>query len=108
MKNKSISPLISAEELQHILGKENLKVFDVRGIWGTQPHSQYEEYKKGHIPTAVFLDWTKEFLEQNIDVNLEKLLLYSSLSISLRLSDARRFSSRSLYSIHFLINCFLF
>lgn len=32
-QKKSNTPLISTEELHKILGKPNVKVFDVRGTW---------------------------------------------------------------------------
>jgi len=68
-----ISPLISAKELNNVLGQSNLKIFDVRGIWGTNPRSLYDEYKAEHIPTAQFLDWRKEFIEVNIAPNLAQI-----------------------------------
>lgn len=55
--------LISVHELKDILGKPNVKVFDVRGIWGKTPNSLYEDYVLGHIPNAIFLDWRKEFID---------------------------------------------
>ena len=84
MKKEVKSPLISAEDLNEILGKKNIKVFDVRGIWGTNPDSLYEEYKQGHIPTAVFLDWRKEFLEQDLDPNLAQVSSYEEAKESFK------------------------
>lgn len=71
MNNKS--PIIKADELNKILDKKDVKIFDVRGIWGANPSSLYEEYKQEHIKNAYFLDWTKEFLEQNKDINLAQV-----------------------------------
>ncbi len=67
------SPLISAKELNEVLGKSNVKIFDVRGTWGTNPRSLRNDYFLGHIPGAVFLDWTKEFIEQDIVPNLAQV-----------------------------------
>jgi len=67
------SPIIKAEKLNEILDKEDVKIFDVRGIWGANPSSLYEEYKQSHIKNAYFLDWRKEFIEQNKDVNLAQV-----------------------------------
>lgn len=64
------SPLISALELQPLLNKKNVKVFDIRGNWGAPPVSNYDDYLKGHIPTAIYLDWTKYFLQQDLPIGL--------------------------------------
>jgi thiosulfate/3-mercaptopyruvate sulfurtransferase len=64
------SPLISASELNTLLGKENIKVFDIRGRWGSPPASGYDDYVKGHIPGAVYMDWTKHFLKQDMPIPL--------------------------------------
>ncbi|SEL43637.1 thiosulfate/3-mercaptopyruvate sulfurtransferase [Aquimarina amphilecti] len=66
-------PLISAKELSTILGQDNIKVFDVRGIWGTNPKPLFDEYKVEHIPTASFLDWRKEFIETDIVPSLAQI-----------------------------------
>jgi len=71
--NKLIMPLITAEELYHILEKPTVKVFDVRGTWGKNPRSLYQEYIDGHIPTALFLDWRKAFIEPDIAPNLAQV-----------------------------------
>ncbi|WP_108803749.1 sulfurtransferase [Aquimarina sp. Aq107] len=73
---KILSPLISAKELNNILRKSNIKIFDVRGTWGVDPKSLYDEYKIGHIPTASFLDWRKEFIEVNVTPNLAQISSY--------------------------------
>lgn len=65
-----ISPLISAHELSGVLDQSNVKVFDVRGTWSSPARALYEDYLKGHIPGASFIDWTKDFLEQGTAINL--------------------------------------
>ncbi|WP_299439543.1 rhodanese-like domain-containing protein [uncultured Aquimarina sp.] len=67
------SPLVAAKELNDILGQPNVKVFDVRGVWGTDPRSLYNEYTLEHIPTASFLDWRKEFIEINVVPSLAQV-----------------------------------
>ncbi|MCW9034557.1 MAG: rhodanese-like domain-containing protein [Rhodospirillales bacterium] len=64
------SPLISANELKEMLGEENIKIFDIRGKWGSPPTSSHDDYAKGHIPGAIYLDWVTHFLEPNTPVNL--------------------------------------
>lgn len=61
-----LSPLISANELEAVLNEPNTKVFDVRGVWGSDPRSLYDDYRAEHIPTSTFLDWRKEFIEQGV------------------------------------------
>ena len=68
--NNDDSPLISAIELKEILGEKNTKIFDIRGKWGDPPTSSFDDYAEGHIPYAVYLDWTTQFLEPNIALNL--------------------------------------
>lgn len=70
---KLVSPLITAIELNNIIGQPNVKIFDVRGIWGTEPTSLQHEYVDGHIPTATFLDWRKEFIEKDVVPNLAQV-----------------------------------
>lgn len=64
------SPLVTATELKNLLGRENIKIFDVRGRWGTPPVSDYDEYLTGHIPGAAFLDWTTQFLDPGLPIGL--------------------------------------
>ncbi|MEP3276643.1 MAG: sulfurtransferase [Stappiaceae bacterium] len=65
------SPLVSADQLEELLSEPTLKVFDVRGTWSTSPASASpHEYDAGHIPGAVFLDWTKHFVEQDVALGL--------------------------------------
>lgn len=70
MSSITQSPLISATELLEILDKPTTKLFDMRGTWSSPVRALPEEYQFGHIPGAVFLDWTTEFLEPDIAVGL--------------------------------------
>jgi len=78
------NPLITAQELNAILGKEAVKIFDVRGVWGKNPSSLFEDYNKEHIPTASFLDWKKEFIEQDKTPNLAQIASKSEVAISFK------------------------
>ncbi len=60
------SPLVSAEQLASLLGAPNVKIFDVRGTWATPARALPEDYAKGHIKGAAFLDWTKEFIATDV------------------------------------------
>lgn len=63
------TPLISALELAEIINQPNVKVFDIRGKWNGNPEEAKKEYRNSHIESAVFLDWTKHFLEQDKPIN---------------------------------------
>jgi thiosulfate/3-mercaptopyruvate sulfurtransferase len=63
-----MSSLITAQELKQRLGEPGLKVFDIRGRWGDPPLALRDEYSKGHIPGAVFLDWIQTFLEPGVPI----------------------------------------
>lgn len=69
-EKSSSSALFSAEDLLAILGSDSLKIFDVRGTWKAPARALYQDYVEGHIPGAIFLDWTKDFLEQKCALNL--------------------------------------
>ena len=64
------SPLISAEALAGMLGRSDVKIFDVRGTWSTPARALPEDYEAEHIQGAAFLDWTKHFLEQGVALGL--------------------------------------
>ena len=67
----SHSFLVSADRLESLLGDPAVKIFDVRGTWQTTPASALQEdYEKGHVPGAVFLDWTSHFIEQGVPLGL--------------------------------------
>jgi thiosulfate/3-mercaptopyruvate sulfurtransferase len=63
---ESDSWLIEADQLEGLLGEPSVKVFDVRGTWSTPARALSEDYAAGHIPGAVFLDWTAHFIEQGV------------------------------------------
>lgn len=60
------SPLISSDELLTLVDAPHVRVLDVRGRWSSPPRSLHEEYLKGHIPGATFVDWTQAFLAPGI------------------------------------------
>ncbi|WP_299404834.1 sulfurtransferase [Acaryochloris sp. IP29b_bin.148] len=57
------SPLISADQCLNLIHEPAVKIFDVRGKWGSSSTEASADYRKGHIPGAVFLDWRAHFLE---------------------------------------------
>lgn len=69
----SHSPLISAEQLNALLGDPTVKIFDVRGTWSTPARALPEDYAAGHIEGAVFLDWTQHFNAQDVPIGLAQL-----------------------------------
>jgi thiosulfate/3-mercaptopyruvate sulfurtransferase len=56
------SPLVSAQYVLDHLEDPQVKFFDVRGVWGDQPGALTEQYMQGHIPHAIYLDWTQELI----------------------------------------------
>lgn len=66
----SVSPLMSAQDVSGLLNEPHFKVFDVRGTWASPPRALPDDYAAGHIPGAVLLDWTAEFIEQGVRVGL--------------------------------------
>ena len=64
----SKSPLMSADQLNQLIGAPDVKIFDVRGTWSTPARALPEEYEAGHIEGAAFLDWTKYFNEQDVPI----------------------------------------
>ncbi len=67
-RNRGASVLISAQDLLRRLGQPGVKVFDVRGKWGAP--AQRDVYQDGHLPGAFFLDWTREFVDQDKPIHL--------------------------------------
>ena len=59
-------PLISADELKTVIDAPNVKIFDVRGTWASPARALPGDYDAGHIPSAVFLDWTQHFITQDV------------------------------------------
>ena len=64
------SPIISATELTKVIGRQNVKVFDVRGPWGGHPRDALLDYTQSHIPEAIFIDWAAHFLKPGVPVEL--------------------------------------
>ena len=61
-------PLVSTEWLAARLGEPGLRVVDVRGKVmppGSKPRylPKREEYEAGHVPGAVFVDWTRDIVD---------------------------------------------
>ena len=70
-----VDPLVSTDWLKEHLGDPGVRVVDIRGSVATRPagpgveEATYrgtpEEYAAGHIPGAVFVDWTKDIVDLN-------------------------------------------
>ncbi len=68
-----VDPLVTTDWLQEHLGDPGIRVVDIRGYVTTRPvgpgveEATYrgapEEYAAGHIPGAVFVDWTKDIVD---------------------------------------------
>ncbi len=65
-----VSPLVSAQDVLSLLDQPHVKLFDVRGAWSAPPRGQPDLYAEGHIPGAVFLDWTAEFIDRDAPISL--------------------------------------
>lgn len=69
----TFDPLVTAEWLEDHLADPDLRVVDIRGSVTTRPvapgveEATYrgapEEYLAGHIPGAVFVDWTRDIVD---------------------------------------------
>jgi len=60
--------VVSTEWLQAHLGDPDLRVADVRGVVrppGSSPRylPKREDYEEGHVPGAVFVDWTRDIVD---------------------------------------------
>ncbi|WP_298937405.1 rhodanese-like domain-containing protein [uncultured Ruegeria sp.] len=66
----SDSPLISIDQLEKLTGIPGVKCFDVRGTWKTPARALPDDYAEGHIPGAVFLDWTTHFIDPDEAIDL--------------------------------------
>ncbi|MEM7169391.1 MAG: sulfurtransferase [Pseudomonadota bacterium] len=64
------SPLVSIDQLEQMIGAPNIKIYDVRGTWKSPARALPEVYAEGHVPGAIFLDWTKHFLDSNEKLSL--------------------------------------
>jgi thiosulfate/3-mercaptopyruvate sulfurtransferase len=68
-----IPPLVTTEWLEAHLGEPDLQVVDMRGYVSTRPagpsaeeatyRGAREEYLQGHIPGAVYVDWTQDIVD---------------------------------------------
>ena len=73
--------LVSTEWLQRHLGSDGLVVVDIRGyvksrdLGGGQQVADYlpavDEYLVGHIPGAVFIDWTVDITDPDDEVKAQ-------------------------------------
>jgi thiosulfate/3-mercaptopyruvate sulfurtransferase len=69
----TIEPLVTTEWLEAHLGDPDLRVVDIRGYVSTRPvgpgveEATYrgapEEFRAGHIPGAVYVDWTTDIVD---------------------------------------------
>ncbi len=57
-------PLVDGDWLQERLSHPRVRVLDVRGRHPSSPlpHAKREEYRRGHIPGAAFVDWEHDFI----------------------------------------------
>ena len=70
-----VDPLVSTDWLQDHLGDPEVRIVDIRGYVTTRPvqpgveEATYrgapEEYAAGHIPGAVFVDWTEDIVDRD-------------------------------------------
>lgn len=73
--------LVSTEWLGDNLNSSNLRVVDIRGyvnttdLGGGKQHAEYlgarDEYEKGHIPGAVYVDWTVDIVDPDNPVKAQ-------------------------------------
>ena len=96
-----LTPLISAEDLNKLLGTPNVKIFDVRGIWGTDPRGLEDAYNTEHLPHAVFLDWRRHFIEQNVAPSLAQVADYEAVKASFKALGISLGDTVILYDDHY-------
>ena len=75
MINFSEHPLVEMEWLTEHLADSDLRIVDMRGYVRTQTNADGvqtatyvgapEEYAQAHIPGAVYLDWTRDIIDEN-------------------------------------------
>lgn len=73
--------LVTADWLKQHLHNDNVVVVDIRGsvssddLGGGRQKATYagspEAYAEGHIPGAVFIDWTKDIVDPNAEVKAQ-------------------------------------
>ncbi|MFK7856746.1 MAG: sulfurtransferase [Granulosicoccus sp.] len=78
------SALISAADLKSALDNPDTKLFDMRGTWSSPARSLPEDYAAGHIPSAVLIDWTTEFLEPDVEVGLASVADFAQATASFK------------------------
>ena len=63
-------PLVDGDWLDANLDDPRLRVLDVRGRHPSSPlpHAKRAEFERAHIPGAVFVDWTRDFVDEAGDV----------------------------------------
>jgi len=76
-----VDPLVSTDWLQEHLGDPRVRVLDIRGYVATRPvapgvdEAPYrgapEEYAAGHVPGAVFVDWTVDIIDPDDPVPVQ-------------------------------------
>lgn len=74
-------PLVTTDWLEEHLGDPDLRVVDIRGSVSTRPvapgveEATYrgapEEYRAGHIPGAVYVDWTRDIIDPDDPVPVQ-------------------------------------
>jgi thiosulfate/3-mercaptopyruvate sulfurtransferase len=64
------NPIITTAELAILIDDPKTKLFDVRGTWATPARDLPEKYAAEHIPGAHYIDWTTDFLQQDIALGL--------------------------------------
>lgn len=82
---KNNTALIEAEHLYTRLEDPDLLVFDVRGRFSTPPVGLRDDYDKLHISGARYLDWTKNFLRQDVPPGLASVATFDQALASFRL-----------------------
>lgn len=62
-------PLVETDWLAAHLGHPSLRIVDMRGVvlppTAPKPHyfARHEDYAAGHIPGAVYIDWTRDIVD---------------------------------------------
>ncbi len=68
--DKANTGLVTADVPTTMLDRPDVKIFDVGGTWSTPARALTDAYDRAHIPGAIFLDWTQEFLEPEVPLKL--------------------------------------
>src|SRR5205823_3969429 len=72
-ESEGVGPLVTTDWLETHLHDPDLRVVDIRGYVTTRPlapgveEATYkgapEEYRAGHVPGAVYVDWTRDIVD---------------------------------------------